>query len=170
VLIALALLQLNGASPTPPVPGPVRIDLRGGGGGPGATMHDVETYANVLAAFREIPGESPLARAVRRAEHLRRGLEQAQRSADTAERAMAIGMLYGATLERMAQEAARAELAKGGAATTAAAGEASAAPARAAERRDRHGHEDRARGGGLGGLLALLVGVGTAVAITRKRR
>ncbi len=97
---AIILLDQGASPPGPTPPGVVKID-HGGGGGVHGSMYDVVDYADAIASFREIHGEHPVARAVRRSAHIAEQLGPAKERREQRERtAMATGMLYGAALER----------------------------------------------------------------------
>jgi hypothetical protein len=102
-MFAAIILNLqDSAQPALAPTQPQKFEL-GGGGGPSVPMYDVVDYARVLDSFIEVPSEHPVARAVRRARHLGEGLARARQVRHAEERAMAMGMLYGAALERTIQ-------------------------------------------------------------------
>lgn len=169
MLIPINVLLQEEPAPAPK-PTVQKFEL-GGGGGPMVPMYDIVDYVHVLDSFREIPDEHPVMRAVRRAKHLNEGLTYARRARQAEERAMAMGVLYGAALERTASQEAQAVLA------ARAAGEL--AEARAEVSILEQGMRDlRAQKTvepvPAGGVIALfLLGMGTAIALSKmseKRR
>ncbi len=98
----------SGPSPARKLP-TVQVDRGGGGGGPRAVMYDVADYLQAAGSFRELPDEHPVTRAARRAEHIARELVRIKAAREGQEKAMAVGMLWGARLERMAATAAEIE-------------------------------------------------------------
>ena len=68
-MLAAILQNLqNGPQPSPPQPTVIKIDR--GGGGQSWPGYDIVDIYGALQAFREIPGEHPVARAARRHRHV----------------------------------------------------------------------------------------------------
>ena len=120
---------------------------------------------NALSSFRDQPGEHPVARAVRRKEHVERELPLHRHAREEIERATAHGVLIGATLQQMATAAEVGEVMA----------QLEAAEARtaqlAAELVTAAANQHAARGRAIGNGLALfLLGAGAAFALSRRRR
>src|SRR4029077_13578228 len=91
---ALSLL-LDDSAPPGPSPKPPTLRFDSGGGGPSWPGYDVVDILGALQAFREIPGEHPVARAARRHAHIGEHLSRAK---DARERREAGGSRAGATV------------------------------------------------------------------------
>jgi hypothetical protein len=159
VLAAIISLLQDQPQPRPTPKAPLVFDM--GGGGAIGPRYELIDYLNALGTFREIAGEHPVARAQRRTEHVGRELARGATDRESLERAMAIGVLIGAGLERKAQAERERELA---AADAAKAVLAIVQPMPQMERRPPRADSEI----GAGGMLALLaIGAGISIALTR---
>lgn len=93
-----SIISLLQDQPRPAPKKIIQVDM--GGGGALGPRYRIEDYLNVLGTFREVPNEHPVARTQRRTDYLAKGLAEIGKHRDELEKAGAIGMLYGAALER----------------------------------------------------------------------
>jgi len=105
VLVSLIANNQNVAPAKPPPL--IKID-RGGGGGLFGDRYEIVDYIAALNAFREIPGEGPVARAVRRTRHLEETLPTFREARERRDAAMfLIGAEVGARAVLAAQTPAQ---------------------------------------------------------------
>jgi hypothetical protein len=109
VLAAIIQNLQNGPQPSPK-PRLPRVDIDRGGGGQLWPRYQIIDYIQAVGTFRELPNEHPVDRAARRTEHIGRELARIQERREAEQKAMAVGMLWGAALQRQTMTATIAEL------------------------------------------------------------
>ncbi len=164
MLAAIIQNLQNGPQPQPKPRLPT-IQIDRGGAGPLWPRYQIVDYIAATQTFQELPNEHPVARAARRTEHIGRELGRIQERREAEQKAMAVGMLWGAALERQAATATLAEL------EAAAFAARCAAPPRPSELAIERGMNAAHESGGGTAIAVMLLGVGalTAIAIARSR-
>ena len=170
MLAAIIQNLQNGPQPQPRPPQRMEFDM--GGGGPLGPRYEIVDYMSAIGSFAEVAGEHPVARAARRTRHIADSLPLAKQARESDQRLAAAAFTWGATLEQM--RAADEH--------TTVMGELAAAQARAnfaeamvteiqhANRAltDELAAQQRRRGGSLGLLLLIGLGVVGVIAIAKK--
>lgn len=101
-MLAAIIANLQNVNPPGPTPRPPTVKIDRGGGGPlWGWGFDIVDIGRALDAFREIPGEHPVARAARRTRHVGEYLHGAR---EQRERREAAAFLAGAALAESAAE------------------------------------------------------------------